>query len=161
MTIPIIVENRHTIEELRDTVKRTTDEMQKTRIKVIIDIKKGKKRSEVAETFVCSRNSIRNWVNAYNKKGIEGLGTNKGGRPEGNPKWDREIFDGLLKETDKQDQYWSVPKMIEWIRKHEKKDIPYNTVWYRLQKLGYPYKPARPHPCKGNKERQDAFKKGA
>lgn len=89
-----------------------------------------------------------------------GLISNKGGRPEGNPKWDTAIFDALVKEIDTKKGYWSIPRMQQWIREHHKKEIPEQTVWYRMDKLNYSYKSARPHPVQGNKEKQEAFKKG-
>ena len=91
--------------------------------------------------------------------GFSALASNKGGRPEGNPKWDAEIFEALAKKIDK-GGYWSIPRMQEWINKHRQKDIPEQTVWYRMDQLNYSYKGARPHPAQGNKEKQDSFKKG-
>ena len=84
----------------------------------------------------------------------------KGGRPEGNPTWDRAIFDELIKEIDKGGRYWSVPLMHEWIKEKYKKEIPENTVWYHVTGLDYTYKSARPHPMQGDTAKQDAFKKG-
>ena len=69
-------------------------------------------------------------------------------------------FEELCKEIDK-GGYWSIPKMQEWIEKHHHKAIPEQTVWYRMDQLSYSYKGARPHPVQGNKDKQEAFKKGA
>jgi transposase len=85
----------------------------------------------------------------------------KGGRPEGNPKWNTALFDNLVKEIDKGGRYWSIPLMVEWLKEHYKENVPENTVWYHLKRLNYSHKSARPHPYKGNKERQETFKKGA
>ena len=51
--------------------------------------------------------------------------------------------------------------MQEWLIANKKKDIPEQTVWYRMNQLDYSYKGARPHPTQGNKEKQDGFKKGS
>ena len=149
---------RHSADELRAAKIRSRDEGQKLRITAIILAKEGKQRQEIVEHLRVSDHSITNWVHAYNEGGIPALTTNKGGRPNGNPKWDRGIFDDLAKEIDK-GGYWSIPRMQEWLIKHKGKDIPEQTVWYRMDQLKYSYKGARPHPVQGNKEKQDNFKK--
>lgn len=148
------------VEALRLAVKRSRDEAQKTRIRAIISIKEGVSQTDAARRFAVCHNTVRNWIAAYEKGGVTALAMSKGGRPEGNPHWDASIFEELAKEIDK-GGYWSVPKMQEWIKEHHKKNIPEQTVWYRMDQLDYSYKSARPHPMQGNKERQETFKKGA
>jgi transposase len=117
--------------------------------------------AEVGKTLHLNIDTITDTVKRYNTKGIDGLLVSKGGRPEGNPKWNKKIFDDLVKEIDKQDKYWSVPIMMSWIKKKKGKDIPYNTVWYHMKDLNYSNKSARPHPYLGNQKEQDSFKKRA
>ena len=149
----------HTLDELLKAKNKSSDLGQKLRLRAIINIKKGKLIKEVSEELLVDRKSISIWQNIYNEKGIEGLKTNKGGRPEGNPKWDASIFNDLAKEIDK-GGYWSIPRMQEWLRTNKNKDIPEQTIWYRMDQLQYSYKSARPHPVKGDKEKQESFKKG-
>lgn len=160
MRPPIALVEHHTLGELQKFCKKSKDEAQKTRLRAIINIKKGKNRSEVIELFNINRDTITNWVNAYNEKAVEGLKTNLGGRKEGNPKWDTKIFEKLGKEIDTKKGYWSIPKMQRWILKEKKENIPEQTVWYHMRKVeGYTYKSARPHPILGNKKDQESFKK--
>ena len=119
----------------------------------------GRKRYEISQQLTVDLKSVTTWVQKYNKGGSEALVTNKGGRPEGNPKWDDSIFTNLAKEIDK-GGYWSIPRMQKWLRENLKKEIPEQTVWYRMDQLNYSYKGARPHPVQGSKERQEAFKRG-
>lgn len=161
MATTIALVEHHTIKVLKEMIKKCADQAQKHRIRAIINIQKGKTRAEVAEILACSRDSVTNWINAYNEKGIEGLLTNLGGRKEGNPKWDTDIFISLTAEVDKQKQYWSVPLMQKWILENKKEEIPGQTVWYHMKDLRYSYKSARPHPMKGDGEAQAVFKKGA
>jgi transposase len=149
-----------TATELREKLRTAHDEAFKNRIKAIALALEGKKRYEIVERLAVDAKSVTTWVHRYNAHGISALVSNKGGRPEGNPKWDKEPFDALATEVDK-GGYWSVPRMQEWIKKQYKKDIPEQTVWYRMDQLRFSYKSARPHPVQGNKERQDTFKKGA
>lgn len=151
----------HTLAELIEAKNKSSDEGQKLRLRAIINIKKGKLSKQVSEEILISRRSLSSWVGKYNEKGIEGLVTNKGGRPEGNPKWDVKIFDALTAMIKSTGGYWSIPKMQEWIKNKYQQSIPEQTVWYHLDKLGFSYKSARPHPYKGNKEQQDSFKKRA
>lgn len=146
--------------QLRKKLRHAHDEAFKTRLKAILLAKEGKKRFEIVERLTVDASSVTMWLQRYNEKGSAALTSNKGGRPEGNPKWDKEIFDDLAKEIDK-GGYWSIPRMQKWLTENKKKDIPGQTVWYRMNQLGYSYKSARPSPVQGSKEKQDAFKKGA
>lgn len=58
---------------------------------------------------------------------MDALAMSKGGRPEGNPRWDISIFEKLIKEINK-GGYWSIPLMQEWIKTNHKKEIPEQTV---------------------------------
>ncbi len=149
-----------TATELREKLRTAHDEAFKNRIKAILLAIEGKKRYEIVERLAVDAKSVTTWVHRYNAHGVSALISNKGGRPEGNPKWDVSIFNDLAQEIDK-GGYWSIPRMQEWLKQKYKKDIPEQTVWYRMDTLGYSYKSARPHPVKGDRERQKTFKKGA
>lgn len=152
---------RHSVDELRAAQMRSRDEGQKTRIKAIILAKEGKQRQEIVERLRVSDHSITNWVHAYNKGGVPALKTNTGGRPKGSTVWKEEVFSALCSEIDKTGGYWSVPRMRDWIKKEHKKEIPIVTIWYRVTRLDYSYKSARPHPAKGDTALQEQFKKTA
>lgn len=158
-TIPL--SRTDSLQDLRLAIKQSSNEAQKTRIRAIIKIKEGLTRTAVAEEFVVERGSIIDWINAYNAGGTKALVFSKGGRPEGNPKWDTKIFDALIEHIEKTKQYWSIPRMVKWIKEQKSLEIPEITVWYHVTNLNYSYKSARPHPQLGNKEQQELFKKGA
>ena len=153
------VEDRDTVEELRRKISKASDEAYKTRLKAMLLAKKGTKRYAIVEQLTVDAKSVTTWLARYNKGGTSALVSNKGGRPKGNPKWDASLFTDLARAIDK-GGYWSIPRMQEWLQEHHKKDIPEQTVWYRMDQLKYSYKSARPHPVQGSTERQDAFKKG-
>jgi transposase len=160
MSAIIPITRCESVSTLRKKLAHSKDADQKMRIRAIINIKKGAKRREVAKNVVISRTTLVSWVATYNEGGTDALKMSKGGRPEGNPKWDTNIFDALIKEIDKGEHYWSVPLMQQWIEEHYEKNVPESTVWYHLTALDYSYKSARPHPYKGDAEKQKAFKKG-
>lgn len=145
---------------LRTKLRTAHDEAFKNRLKAILLALEGKKRYEIVKQLAVDASRVTAWVQRYNSGGTDALVFGKGGRPEGNPKWSNDIFSALAKEIDK-GGYWSIPRMQEWLKKNHKKDIPEQTVWYRMDQLNYSYKSARPHPVQGNKERQETFKKGA
>ena len=151
----------HTLDELVLAKNKSSDDGQKLRLRAIINIKKGKLLRQVSEELIVSEKSLGIWLARYNSFGEQGLVSNKGGRREGNPTWDSSIFMGLSEHLRTTGGYWSIPKMQEWIENKYKKAIPEQTVWYHLNKLGFSYKSARPHPYKGDRERQEAFKRGA
>jgi transposase len=151
----------HTIQELITIKNKSKDEGLKLKLRALINLKKGKAVKDVALDLLVSRQSLSEWQRRYNTEGIAGLYTNKGGRPEGNPTWDTSIFTALTIHVKETGGYWSVPLMQQWIEKQYSKTIPLQTIWYHLCLLEFSYKSARPHPYKGDKERQEAFKKGA
>jgi len=157
--VKINIKSRDSAQNLKCALTKSHDAAQKNRIRAIINIKEGATKTATAKQFVVSRTSVVSWVKAYNLGGVEALKTNYGGRPEGNPKWDVSIFNGLAKEIDK-GGYWSIPRMQEWLKTKYKKYIPEQTVWYRMDQLNYSYKSSRPHPTQSNKEKQESFKKG-
>ncbi len=156
----INVEQKDSVTKLQKAIKSSRDAGQKTRLRAIIKLKQGETRTTLSKEFVVNRSTISYWIEQYNAGGISALVFNKGGRPKGSPKWNTDIFTELSREIDK-GGYWSIPRMQAWIQKKYKKDIPEQTIWYRMDKQGYSYKGARPHPCQGDKEKQDMFKKGA
>lgn len=144
---------------LRLAVKNTGDAGARTRIKAVLKAREGKKRREIATELMISERSVGLWIKAYNSNGLKGLKTKPSGRKLGPQRWVASIFDELAREIDK-GGYWSIPKMQKWISEHHQKDIPEQTVWYRMDQLDYSYKGARPHPVHSNKEQQEFFKKG-
>jgi transposase len=155
------IDPHHTLPELIAAKNQSADAGQQLRLRAIINIKKGKLMRQVSEELVVSEKSLGVWLARYNANGLAGLTSNKGGRPEGNPKWDNAIWEALAEHIKTKGGYWSIPKMQEWIEATYQKVIPEQTVWYNLDKLGFSYKSSRPHPYKGDRERQESFKKGA
>ena len=148
-----------TVAELKQKLSTAHDEAFKNRLKAIRLALSGQKRQEIATRLLVDPASVTMWVQKYNHGGTDALKLSKGGRSEGNPKWDASLFSALATEIDK-GGYWSIPKMQEWLKKQYQKDIPEQTVWYRMDQLHYSYKGARPHPVQGDRERQETFKKG-
>jgi len=161
MAKPLLTVSAHdSLHALHLAIIKTGDAAERTRLKAVCKAREGKKRKDIAEELMVSERSVGAWIKTYNAEGLAGLKTKATGRKPGAQKWAPSIFDALAAEIDK-GGYWSIPRMQEWISEHQHKDIPEQTVWYRMDQLDYSYKSSRPHPVQGNKERQEAFKKGA
>ena len=160
MAYALRIHPHESIDDLRRVVKTSDDEAQKTRIRAIIELREGTTRREVAKRTIVDSDTITNWIKAYNRGGVAALKMSRGGRPKGSPKWDPTIFEALAREIDKGERYWSVPRMVAWIRERYGKAIPQSTVWYHVRHLDYSYKSARPQPAKGDPAQHQAFKKG-
>lgn len=157
----IKLKNKYTLSMLKKEMRKAKDEKYKTRLKAIILIKNSRTRNETAESLVVSLKSLTEWIKKCNESGYLGLRSKKTGRPKGKEKWNSGIFEKLTKEIDKSEKYWSIPIMRDWIQKEEKEIIPESTIWYRVTQIGYSHKSSRPYPYKGDKEKQEWFKKRA
>jgi len=156
----ITLKNHHTNEELEHELKYTKDGRYRLRIQAILLAQKGLKSHEIAEQLQIGKDTFFNWKRWYNERGLIGIKeVSKGGRPEGNPIWDNAIFKTLYEKLDSMEEYWSIPKMQEWIIENHKVKIPESTIGHRLKINGYSFKSSRPNPYKGDKEKQYAFKK--
>jgi transposase len=155
----IKIKNKHTIQELENFILSCTDKEQKKKVQAILQIRQGKTRADMARKYSVKANTVTDWIKRYNEKSLKGLETNKGGRPEGNPKWENAHFDALVKEINKQDKYWSLALMSEWLETTYKDTVPLSTVWYRMTQSGYSHKSSRPSPYLGDTKKQEEFKK--
>ena len=154
------IKEHDTIEELREKIRYTKDGRYQLRLNTIVLAKRGIRSKEIQKELMISSKTYYSWIHHYNEGGTEALENIKiTGRKEGNPKWDNKIFEELFLELDAMEEYWSIPKMQNWIKERYNKDIPYSTVEYRLHKSKYSYKSNRPSPYKGDKELQEEFKK--
>jgi len=156
------IEEYDTIKELREKIRYTKDGRYQLRLNTIVLAKKGVSSKIIQTELMISSKTYYKWIHSYNTGGTEALENIRiTGRKDGNPKWDNEIFEKLFLKLDAMQEYWNIPKMQKWIKETYNKDIPYSTVEYRLHKSSYSYKSNRPSPYKGDKEKQESFKKMA
>lgn len=156
----IALRSHDSIARLETAARKARDPALSVRIKAIVLRKQDKTPQEIAKLLMVTDRSVTGWIRRYNQRGVSGLATKPSGRKEGNPKWDASLFNDLAKEIDR-GGYWSIPRMQAWLVQHHAVRIPEQTVWYRMDQLDYSYKSARAHPAQGNRQRQEAFKKGA
>jgi len=153
------VENHDSEEYLRKEIRNTTNGRYQLRLRVILSVKIGISSSKTRKELLISSSTYSNWIQKYNNEGKEALKQHNSGRIEGNPKWDAAIFEELFKKLDLMREYWSVLKMQQWIKGQHGVEIPTSTIENRLHKANYSWKTNRPSPYKGDKTKQEEFKK--
>ena len=155
----IKIKNHNTEIEIIEEIKITKDGRYRLKLNVILEIKKGKKAKEIQSNFLISQTTYYRWLKKYNKGGVELLKTNLGGRAEGNPKYENKIFKELFLKLDEMEEWWSVLKMVEFVKERHNVDVLPETMRVRVKKAGYSWKSNRPSPYKGDKDKQESFKK--
>ena len=106
-----------------------------------------------------SRVTYVKWIRRYNEEGINGLKTKKS--TERKEKWDNNLFKELFEELDKNKGFWTTKKMQKFIEEKHNVKIPEESIRRRLHKYRYSWKTSRPSPYKGDKEKQEEFKKNS
>lgn len=157
----ITVIEHNSNEKLKKEIKRThANGRYRLRVQAILLAQEGNSSKIITEQLMIQKKTLFEWVKWYNEKGLEGLDSRYSGkRAEGNPKWDKDIFEALFEKLDKMEEFFSVPKMQSWIEENYGENIPENTIHDRLKKGGYSFKSSRPNPYKGDPNLQASFKK--
>jgi len=156
----IKIQEHNTEAELKREIRDTTDGRYQLRLNTILLAKKGMGSKLIQKEVLISPNTYYNWVHTYNEKGMEGLKNIKTtGRAEGNPGYEEKIFIEVFKELDEMNEYWSIAKMRKFVKDLHNEDVPEETMRMRVIRAGYSHKSNRPSPYKGDKDKQEAFKK--
>jgi len=155
----IELKNHNSIEELRRELRYAKDGRYSLRLQCIILKKEGRKPKEIQEILLISRVTYGKWIRQYNEEGLDGLRSKKPtGRKE---KWDNNLFKELFEELDKNKGFWTIKKMQKFIEEKHNVKIPEESIRRRLHKYGYSWKTSRPSPYKGDKGKQEEFKKNS
>ena len=155
------ITDHETEQELKESIRYAQDGRYQLRLRTILLAKQGKRPKDIQEELLISPPTYSEWVHKYNSGGKDNLKRHGSGRTEGNPKWDAKIFEELFEKLDLMKEHWSIIKMQKWIKEQHDVDIPYSTIEYRLHKANYSWKTNRPSPYKGDKNKQEEFKKTA
>jgi transposase len=154
------LKNNNTLEELKQEMRKATDGRYQLRINTIILLKEGQRSGKIQERLLIGSDTYCRWIRSYNEGGLEALKNIKiTGRKEGNPEYDDYIFQELFKQLDLMQEYWSVVKMQKFVKELHNIEVPNETMRMRVKRAGYSYKSNRPSPYKGDKVKQEEFKK--
>jgi transposase len=154
------LENHNTIKELKQEWRKAIDGRYQLRLNTIILLKEGERSGKIQQKLLIGSDTYCRWIRSYNEGGMEALKNIKiTGRKEGNPEYEDYIFEELFKELDSMQEYWSVVKMQKFVKDLHNIEVPNETMRMRVKRAGYSYKSNRPSPYKGDKVKQEAFKK--
>lgn len=119
-----------TIEELEARLKRERDARLRSRLHLLLLIRSTriKTRREAAEHLAVHRNSVRNWLRAYERGGLETmLQIGVGGPKPGQKSLPAPVFEAL-RERVSENEFPSYVAAQRWLRNEFGLDIPYRTV---------------------------------
>lgn len=153
---------KHTITELKDQYKKSTNAVECRRSQVIWLLAKGLSRKEVQEITDYSDWSIRNIISLYNKKGLLGLRDNRHNNLGAPTILDQKEQDSLSETISKKidcNDSWSGKKTVEWVEKETGKKISLKSSYNYMHKLGFSLQIPRPRHKLANLEEQENFKK--
>lgn len=132
------------VESVRRTIKNTTDGTFRLRLMIVEKLLSEPTLSlqGVARALIVNRETVTKCLQLFNKGGLDLLKPKRAGRKEGNPKYENEIFEDLIKKLEKNSS-WSVYKMQDYLEKTHKVTVPESTIYYRISKLGYSLRKAK------------------
>jgi transposase len=135
------------LESLRELLAKTKDAKRKRRVHLLVLIRSGEVRSRAsgAKHLGVHRNSIGDWLQAYEERGLEGLldiGT-PGAKPG-----QKVLAPAVLKQLEERladEGFASYGEARQWLRREFGLEIPYGTVYGLVRfRLGSRLKRARP-----------------
>lgn len=164
MSAAIELRGEHSAKALRELAAKAKDANQARRLLALAAVREGKDREEAARIGGMDRQTLRDWVHAYNNKGVEGLINAKapGRKPKLNPAQKEEVRQIVLRGPDPQ-----VDGVVRWrcvdLRKQIKArfgvDLDEVSIGRLLKELGFAHVSARPRHPQQDQDATETFKK--
>lgn len=164
MRAPLRIRLQGAESELKHDLNRIRNSNTQIRIRAVLAVAKGKTIPEVAQTMSLAARTIQNWVNNYNRYGLEGIKDHrtKGRKPrltEQQKAWLVERIEAGPLPEDKVCSLRAVDiqRIVEKQFGHK---YSLTGVYYMLHhQLGFSYLKPRPRHTKADPQAQEAFKK--
>ena len=154
----IALSNHLTESELVDRIRSARDASMRDRYRALLWILQGEKRGEIADRLGVTRTTIREWVERYNKEGEAGLHQQPGqGRKRTITPEKVEKIKGWVSA---EEGVWTLKRMSIKLAEEEGISVTPQAIWYRLRESRWSWKTGRPTNPEGDREAQEAFKKG-
>lgn len=141
MAKKIHLERHDTLDEWHEKIKNIRNNEHKLKMLVIEKILANSNISarEVQSIFFISPRTMYNWINQYNKSGLEGLKAenSKGrGSGKGNLKADNEVFEKLKEELEKEPKRkWTGKEKQKYIKLQFNIELTEQAIAYRLKNI--------------------------
>jgi len=151
--------------KLKQLSRKTRDTRKRLRYDCVRLNLQGRSKVEIAEILGTAYHNVRNYINSYNAKGIEGLTITKppGRLPKLSESQEQQLYDCISSKLPKDVGFnpfvnWTAPLACKWVRKEfgvNFSERGMRDVFYRL-KLSY----TRPTYVlkKANPQKQEQFK---
>lgn len=164
MSAAIELRGGHSAKAFRELAGKAKDANQARRLLALAAVREGKDRDEAARIGGMDRQTLRDWVHAYNNKGVEGLINAKapGRKPKLNPAQKEAVRQIVLKGPDPQ-----VDGVVRWrcidLRKQIKArfgvDLDEVSIGRLLKELGFVHVSGRPRHPQQDQNAIETFKK--
>lgn len=145
--------------ELVDKIRHEKDASVRDRYRAILWIHEGESRGAVARRLGIGCNTLYRWVKRYNRLGESGLHHQPG---QGRKKiLTPEIVEKIKSWVNGEEGVWTLKRMKLKLEEAEGICVTQQAIWYALKDSGWSWKTGRPTNPEGDKDAQEAFKKGA
>jgi transposase len=136
------------------------------RLYAVYQVSLGKPSRQLEELYNTSFKQILNWVDRFEKEGVDGLKDKSGrGRKAGLSNEElAELKEIVLEKSPTEFGYnsetWSGPIVLEVIKKQYKIEYKIAQVYNILKKMGLSYQKSKGYYPEADKEKQELFKNG-
>ncbi len=146
-------------QEMQVAIRATASRQFHDRLRAIISLLKGVDRDIVCEIFMIEDRTLRRWISAFNKRGIDGLLDEKrSGRTRKIPKEKTLDLCKLLQDPQQAGEFhWTGKKFHGYLCKKLEIDIGYSTVIRFLHEQDFRLKVPQPWPEKQDEEVRKRF----
>jgi len=159
------VEDRHGLDELRRLARSAPKARMRLRLQAVVLARQGRTSMEIARAFDAGRRSVQEWIERYNKDGVEGLKHRPGqGRPWKLSVPERERLCARLESGPREDDSVCTLRgrdLQRILQKEFGKLYHLNGVYSLLHRLGYSSLMPRPQHRHADPLAQEAFKKNS
>lgn len=153
-------------EQFRAAAKRSRDANQARRLLALAAIREGRSRTEAARIGGMDRQTLPDWVHAYNQHGIDGLlNAPLPGRPSKLSAAQKDELKDLVRRGPDLEQdglvRWRLIDLARIIDERHGVKVDADTIGRILAREGYSYLTARPRHPEQDKDAIDLFKNAA
>ena len=154
----IALSDHLTESELAEKIRHEKDASVRDRYRAILWIHEGESRGVVAKRLGIGCNTLYRWVKRYNSSGESGLHRQPGqGRKRTLTPETVEKIKGWVKA---EEGVWTLKRISLKLAEEEGICVTQQAIWHRLHESRWSWKTGRPTNPEGDKEEQEAFKKG-
>jgi len=144
--------------ELWKKIRHERDASVRDRCRAILWVHQGENRDVIAKRLGIGRNTLCRWVKRYNSSGEPGLHRQPGqGRRRTVTPDKLEKIKGWV---NTEEGVWTLKRMSAKLKEEEGISVTPQAIWCRLRESRWSWKTGRPTNPEGDKEAQEAFKKG-